>query len=466
MADLQEQVMGVSGLTIDGSSTAPSRPEFSTFLNDGVLDVTNRTILLKPNEAENFLRESSEQTSNGFNPGSSKIVSVIRESGTNGEWYPCNKKDISLQYKVTDPNSLEYASKYNPVFMVTQNRNVHVYPVPGSSNDGFKVLYVNSSPEETDGTALDHASTGIKWFPEDKVYLVILYASIKSLQSAMAAIQSNSDITAALGLINTQVDSAVSSLGSATTALGAANTRIATAKAEIDLAKTEAAEIATQTDNSGAINTALDAINTAVDRIATNNWGDAQNYSGGELIKVKDALDKARTLITDDAEHAALADVTDEPSGGYSSIFYLGEEDEELVQSTLNIVQAELARSNAHLAEWKELIDSAVKEANAFGNEVQARAAFTGAKGQAVAAYIKTASTYLQEVSQDIALASGYNATAGNYVQAAQGYNGEMQARLAKDSKDYEWYSLKARELQGQYDAAFGLMAPRGEQKK
>ena len=188
MADFQSQAMGLTGLTIDGSSTAPSRTEFSQFLNDGVIDVTNKVVKLRPQDIDNFLREGAEQTSNGFNPGSSKIVSVVRESGTNNEWYPCSKKHISLQYRVTDTTSLHYASKYNPVYMISQNRNVHVYPEPSADGDDtFKVLYVNYSPEESDGTALDHASTGIKWFPDDKVYLVVLYASIKSLESAMSA---------------------------------------------------------------------------------------------------------------------------------------------------------------------------------------------------------------------------------------------------------------------------------------
>jgi|19_taG_2_1085344.scaffolds.fasta_scaffold01174_7 hypothetical protein len=521
MADFQEQVMGITGLTIDGSSSAPSRAEFSTFLNDGVIDVTNKSIMLNPGEVESFLRESSEQTSNGFNPGSSKIISVIRESGTDGQWYPCEKKHIKFQYKVTDPESLEYASKYNPVYMVTQNRNVHVYPIPTSGgNDGFKVLYVNTSPEETDGSALDHASTGIKWFPNDKVYLVILYASIRSLQSAIAEVQTNSDITTAftaanteldetqaicddlntnidlastqitevvtqvdssvdtalgamataagridtavqlanaefdkaeleadsaeaeaddaaiataLTAINTNVDSAVSKVAQAVACLDNADGRIDTANAEIDLAKAEAVEIAAMTDSSSSdFVTALDAINTAVDRIATNNWGDGQNFSGGELLKVKDALDKARTLITDDTEHAGLTDVVDEPSTGkYSTLYYLEEEDEELIASTLSIVNQELQRSAAHISEWREMIDSATKEANAFAAEVNARSTFTGAKMQAVTAYISTSKAYLAEVAQEVALASGYNASAQAYIQAAQGFAAEVAAYRA-----------------------------------
>ena len=186
MATFEAQVEGLIGITLSGS-TNPTETQLTQFLNDGVIDVTNRCISIDPKQQADFSRESAEQTSNGFNPGTSEILSVIRESGVNGEWYPCSKKPIALQYRVTDKNSLYYASKYNPVYMVTQNRNVHVYPIPGSSNDGFKVLYVNSSPEEGDGTALVFGSSDIKWFPNDKVYLVVLYAAIKSLENAMAA---------------------------------------------------------------------------------------------------------------------------------------------------------------------------------------------------------------------------------------------------------------------------------------
>ena len=186
MATFEARVEGLTGLSI-GGSTSPTTTQLTEYLKDGVIEVTNRIVTLKPSDVDTFSRESAEQTSNGFNPGTNKILSVIRENGTDGQWSPCSKKHISLQYKVTDIESLEYASKYNPVFMMTQNRNVHVYPEPTSGGgDGFKVLYVNSDPEELDGTDLEYNSSGIKWFPDDKVYLVVLYAGIKSLQNAMA----------------------------------------------------------------------------------------------------------------------------------------------------------------------------------------------------------------------------------------------------------------------------------------
>ena len=186
MATFEVQVEGLTGLSIDGSSS-PTQDELSQFLKDGVLEVTSRIIRLNPAAQVEFARESAEQTSNGFNPGSTQILSVIRENGTDGQWYPCLLKPIQLQYKVTDKDSLYYASAFNPVYMITQNRNVHVYPEPtAGGNDGFKVLYVNFDPEESDGTDLQYDSTGIKWFPDDKVYLVILYSGIKALENALS----------------------------------------------------------------------------------------------------------------------------------------------------------------------------------------------------------------------------------------------------------------------------------------
>ena len=178
--------MGITGLTIDASSTTPSRAEFSTFLNDGVIDVTRQTIKANPQDRDNFTRASAEQTSNGLDLNGADVVGVVRESGTDNDWRPCRKIAPSLQAQVVDADSLSFASKYNPVYMIDENGGINVFPAPGSNPNAFKVYYVNNSPVETDGTALDHASTGIKYFPSDKIYLVILYASIKSLEAAAA----------------------------------------------------------------------------------------------------------------------------------------------------------------------------------------------------------------------------------------------------------------------------------------
>ena len=159
--------------------------------------------------------------------------------------------------------------------------------------------------------------TKLGGFPSEAEYLVPLYASVQALQYKMNYLIENSDVT-----------------------------------------------------------TALTAINTALDRVPSELWDDTDNYDTDALTKVKDALDKARTLITDDAEHAGLTDVTDEPSGGnYSALYHHGNEDVELVKSSLDIVSAELQRASAHLKEWDTVAGTALKEAQGYADESKTRMA-------------------------------------------------------------------------------------------
>ena len=257
MADFQSQAMGLTGLTIDASSTTPSRAEFSTFLNDGVIDVTSRWIAIKPQDIDNFSRESATTASNGFDTAGARIIAVIREAGADGDtdgstaWEPCRKVPSSMRSRVVDVDSLNYASKYNPAYIIDSNGLLNVYPVPDGTDDGYKVFYVNNAPEETDGSALDHASTGIKWFPNDKVYLVVLYASMRSLQAKMADTTiSDLSITAAPPDVPTLSENSVTISGTAptydtsvaTTALGEANNFIDSDE-DVELANAKLAEV-------------------------------------------------------------------------------------------------------------------------------------------------------------------------------------------------------------------------------
>ena len=189
MANFDDQIMGMTGLTISGSSTLPSQTELSTFLNDGVIDVTNRTLAIRPQDAQKFQRVSAEITANDNSSSDingAQIISVVREANVNNEWEQCRKINPGDQFKVTDKDSLSYASIYNPVYAIMENGLVNVYPAPGSNPNAFKIYYVNNAPEEGDGTALIHSSSTIKYFPSEKIYLVVIYAAIKSLECKMA----------------------------------------------------------------------------------------------------------------------------------------------------------------------------------------------------------------------------------------------------------------------------------------
>ena len=200
MADFETQVEGLTGLTV---GTSPTTAELTQFLNDGVIEVTNRWLLVKPSDASKFLRRSGETTSQGYDPGGATIVSVIRESGTDNDWRECRQVSPGNQSRVTDIYSLEYASKFNPVFTIEDDGKIYVYPAPGADPNAYKVYFVNSSPIDGAGNPLTQADDSIGSFPNDKVYLVVLYAGIKSLQNALSAKTSEFPSDLALPVLET-----------------------------------------------------------------------------------------------------------------------------------------------------------------------------------------------------------------------------------------------------------------------
>ena len=192
MASFESQVEGLTGIAITGSSS-PTQGELTEFLKDGVNDVTNRWLEIHPNDALKFQRESATIDSNsGLDIGGAKIISVIREAGASGAtdgstaWRSCTLVPPSLQSRVVDPDSLHFASQYNPRYMIDDNGKINVYPI-ASADNGYKVFFVNNVPtDETNEVSLIYDHSDIKWFPNDKVYLVVIYAAIKSLEAKMA----------------------------------------------------------------------------------------------------------------------------------------------------------------------------------------------------------------------------------------------------------------------------------------
>ena len=126
-----------------------------------------------------YQRESSIYNDNGLDLGGSKIISVLREYGADGSsdgstaWRECRLVSAGKQSRVVDSTSLEYATKYNPVYIIG-NSGINVYPAPDDTDDGYKVYYVNNVPtDKTNEVTLTYAHSDIKYFPSDKYYLVV-----------------------------------------------------------------------------------------------------------------------------------------------------------------------------------------------------------------------------------------------------------------------------------------------------
>jgi len=186
MATFEAQVKGYTGLTLTGS-TVPTQDELTQYLKDGVIEVTTKAIQLDQREIINFQVVSGEQTSNGFDVNGATVIAVLRESGTNNDWRECSFIVPAMQARVQDVDSLFYASKFNPVYTILENGEISVFPEPGANPDTFKVYRVNNVPtNQTNDAALVYTHSDIKYFPTNKVYLVVIYAAIKVLQAKLS----------------------------------------------------------------------------------------------------------------------------------------------------------------------------------------------------------------------------------------------------------------------------------------
>ena len=421
MAEFQEQVMGLTGLTIDASSSAPSRAEFTTFLTDGAKEIIN--ILpreLKEKCASITILNNSSTTMDM--DGIGEVLQVTRLSANSSGYYlPCRQVSPMYGDLTNDSSSLHYATTSDPAFWITSN-----------SSD-VSTLFVKPTPESTQVANVYHVSyptvayndAAIANFPDEAEYLVTLYAACKSLQSAMGSMNTVTAIdTTAFAAIKADLDECLTiadEIGS-----------------EVDLAKVIADELKTQSANSDDMEVACDAINTALDRIQSNAWGDTDNYASGELVKVKDALDNAKGII-DNGQNSPTGSDT------YDAGTYLGdEEDVELVQGAIAIATSEIQRAQAHIAEWSTIIDSASKEANGFAAEVQARAAFSGAKVQAIQGYIQTAQGYASEIQSKIGISTGY-------LQ-------EAKVRMEREMQKYQWYQSQQAMLKQDYERGIQIL--------
>ena len=323
-----------------------------------------------------------------------KIFNVIRDNS------PCRKIPSKFKVRYYSKNNINYPSKADPIYW-TENSTIDALPGDGTIKysevqypaieynhtgvGGINLTGVDAQPETEDddvsytgdlfvytahglstgdkvivsNTALDSNSSeivgmeglsgrvtkqgangfnidGVTWsqdftcnitkiggFPEDFDYLITLYASMKALQFLMATKKDEK--------INTQsVDSILAIVDDA-----------------LDLIDTY------QFDN-------------------TSKFDNTENYA--DMIKVKDALDKARPLRTDTAEYAGISDVQDDPTAGtFGALYQLGQEDVEMSKATLELVAVELKRADAHIAEWNAITSTLVGQAKAYLESLSGR---------------------------------------------------------------------------------------------
>ena len=190
MATFEAQVEALTSLAITGSST-PTQTELTQFLRDGVLEVTTKWLMVSPPDVNLFARTSGEHTSNSSSPfaDEAELIAVLREDGTNDQWRFCREIPLALESRITDSESIFFASKYNPAYTRNSGGVIKVFPEPTSGGaNSYKVIYVNAQPKENDeDTDLVFGSSSIGFFPAKLVNLVVMFAAIKCLEARISS---------------------------------------------------------------------------------------------------------------------------------------------------------------------------------------------------------------------------------------------------------------------------------------
>ena len=389
-----DQVQDLTSLTVSDND------ELSQFLRDGVMDVTNRWLAIKPQDAELFGRETSEQTSNGsLNLNGARIISVIREDGvTSNNWRPCRKISTAQQYLVTDTDSLSFASKFNPAYMVGDAGKISVFPAPGSDPNAFKAYYVNKDPVNSSGSALIHSHDDILYFPIDKVYLVVIYAGIRLLNATM----SSNVISTTTVPPDTPSSPSISSDGVATVTIG----------------------------NLGTAPTLTPS--TITTRVSFNDYwtiGDFPDSDPGAFSVTAVPPDSVADTITD---FALSSDFTDAMANAET---FFDDEDTEMVAAAIQRAQTALQQSlNTFNADMQKFQASGTGK---FGAEVAAYQAEVGAQVQEYTQKLQRYSTELGIVHQ---------AWAKTESDSLQEYQLDIQANLNEFNEDNVIYQSTVQE--------------------
>jgi len=430
-----DQVQDLTSLTVSDTD------ELSQFLKDGVLDVTNRWLAIRPQDIELFGRESSETTSNtSLNLNGARIISVIREDGTNNQWRNCRKISPALQYDVTDVDSLHYASKTNPAYMIGDAGKISVFPTPGSDPNAFKAYYVNKDPVNSSGSALIHSHDDILYFPIDKVYLVVMYAGMKSLQAKMGA-------TTITDLTVTAVPPAAPSL-SAITFSSLDSTIDANMNAVVD-------------GNTYGSNTAPTYTPPVITNAQDGNFGDDTN-------KDLSALSGATwTALDYDFDNENM-----DPLKWFQVAGDLiqNQEDTELAQAQLQKISTYI---QAYSTAMQNNLNTFNKENVVFQANIQESMAEFQQQNQInISNAERSQNRQLQNSINDMKALYDDNA------QAIQKYGAELQLYQAKvaeqvqaytqnlqaDGTGYQWLQAQYTALKAEYDAAFMIAAPKQQQ--
>ena len=168
MATFEAQVEAITGIAIESSGSSPTQAELTQFLTDGAKEV----IYNMPYDMLTYTSQVVDVSAGSTATLSdSPIISVERYDGF--VYKKCRKIPLALSGLAEDPDEMIFATQNDPVYYLKAN-SLNVLPLGGAWRY-HKVLYPSVAFNGSD----------IGTFPNEAEYIVVLYAAIKSLESAL-----------------------------------------------------------------------------------------------------------------------------------------------------------------------------------------------------------------------------------------------------------------------------------------
>ena len=150
------------------------------FLADGCKEIIN---MMPPFELVAVADEGSAFAPSTGQEVKVPVISVTRKTSTTGDTHQCRLITINQKHEAQDENHVLFATETDPVYYLepqtTGEQKLKVLPL-SSDNLATAVLVEYPGPAVGD-------SSGIERFPDKYEHLVVLYASIKCIESLLAS---------------------------------------------------------------------------------------------------------------------------------------------------------------------------------------------------------------------------------------------------------------------------------------
>ena len=465
---LLEQVEGLTGLTINGSS-APDWSELGQFLKDGVKDVANRVIGLMPDKKIFFSKVDTDTGGGVLITGD--VLSVTRNNGTSN--LPCTRISSNLVGLVSDSTSMHYKSAHNPAWYIKENI-VKVVPAATSSNTA-SVEYIGYDDNITENNLT------IQHMPDEYYYLVVMYAGIKSLENALSAISITTFVepaafVAPASLSDTDVSfSEVGTFPSFIKPVFSAPSLDSVGSLNLPSVPVQPVLSAPAVSFSHTAPTYTGPV-VAPDFSDANTWLNTEEDSEMVASRVQiisaqiqeyqaDIQSAVNTFNKENAEYQAQLQVSIQNA-------QLDNQDEALkIQKYSTEVQAYQAEVNAEIQKWtnEEWTQKFQKYSADYGQLI----AEYGQNIQNETARVQNeAQDYQQKVSkalQEYQAETGYDVAKQNadlqsavqrFTQDLGKQNAVYQAEVSKKTSEYQWMQSRQQGLKQEYAQAFAMMAP------